>query len=198
MRKITQLFLALLLSTVVTYAAENVKVSPLEDFNTETPSQTIDVKVLSTAELGKYTLLENDTIHCEVLNVSHATRGKRDASFVVKPVSITTNGENIVIDEEWVGGYSKRVLSKDELKNVDKAELAVKATKSVGNLFVKGFGQGISFAQGVVENGGQKPIRSGIKKVYKDSPLSYVEMGQELSLTPNDTFYFVFKEVKQK
>lgn len=199
MKKFTQLFLALLLSTAVTYAAENVKVSPLEDFNTETPSKTIDVKVLSNAELGKYTLLENDTIHCEVLDISHATRGKRDASFVVKPVSITTiNGENITIDEEWVGGYSKRVLSKEELKNLDKAELAVNATKSVGNFFVKGFGQGISFAQGVVENHGEKPIRSGIKKVYKDSPLSYVEKGTELSLTPENTFYFVFKEVKQK
>ena len=197
MKKFIQLFMALLLSTVVTYAAENVKVSPLEDFSTETPSKTIDVKVLSTAELGKYTLIENDTIHCEVLEVSHATRGKRDASFVVKPISITTNGENITIDEDWVGGYSKRVLSKEELKNLDKAELAVSATKSVGNFFVKGFGQGISFAQGVVENKGKQPIRSGIKKVYKDSPLSYVEKGAELSLTPEDTFYFVFKEIKQ-
>ena len=36
-------------------------------------------------------------------------------------------------------------------------------------------------------------IESGVKKVYKESPLSYVEKGQELSLDSDDSFYLIFK-----
>ena len=196
MKKLTSLIFAMIISTTITFAAENVKVSSLENFNTESPSQTIDVRVIEPAEFDGKVLVAGTIIHCEVLSVSHATRGKRNASFIVKPLSVAINDETTDIEGNWVGGYSKRVLSKEELKNIDKAELAVSATKSVGNIFIKGFGQGVSFARGVVENKGQKPIRSGIKRVYKDSPLSYVEKGEELSLTPEDTFYLVFKEVK--
>ena len=190
MKKLTQLLLALMLSTAVAYAAENVKVSALEEFNTTSPAQTIDVKVVSGAELGGLMLNEGDVIHCEVLSVTPPAVGKRDASFAVKPISVNSGTP---IEGNWVGNYSKRVLSKDELKNIDAGKVAVSATKKVGGLFVKGFGQGVSFAEGVVENKGKKPIRSGIKKVYKDSPLSYVEKGDELTISPEDTFYFVFK-----
>ena len=193
MKKFAHLLIALMLSTAVTYAAENVKVSALENFETTSPSQTIDVKVLAPAVLGNYSLNEGDIIHCQVLDVSRPTRGKRDASFIVKPLSINSETQ---IEGDFVGGYSKRVLSKEELKNLDKKDVAIGAAKTAGNFFVKGFGQGISFAQGVVQNKGEKPIRSGLKKVYKDSPLSYAEKGQELSITPEDTFYFVFKEAK--
>ena len=198
MKKLFNLFVLLALSTSAVFAAENVKVSALENFSTLEPTSHINVKVLSNTKLGQYELSEGDVLNCEVLKVSHATRGKRDASFVVKPVSITANEETIQIEEDFVGGYSKKVLSKEELKNLDATDVAIGATKKVGGYFIKGFGQGISFAQGVVQNGGEKPIRSGLKKVYKDSPLSYVEVGQELSITPDDTFYFVFKEVKTK
>ncbi len=193
MKKLTQLFLALVLSTAVTYAAENVKVSALEEFSTASPAKTIDVKVLSGAELGGLILNEGDVIHCEVLNVTPPSVGKRDASFTVKPISLNAGTP---IEGNWVGRYSKSVLSKEELKNLDAGDVALSATKTVGGFFKKGFGQGVSFAQGIVENDGKKPIRSGLKKVYNDSPLSYVEKGTDLTLTPESGFYFVFKELK--
>jgi len=196
MKKLLSLMSALFLSTAISYAAENVKVMSLEAFDTLNPAKTIDVKVVADAELGKYALYENNILHCEVINVVPPSRGKRNATFTVKLLSIIAEDSTAEVDENWVGGYSKKVLSKEELKNIDKGDLVLSATKSVGNIFVKGFGQGISFAEGVVENGGKKPIRSGIKKVYKDSPFSYVEKGQELSIAKDDIFYLVFKEEK--
>ncbi len=196
MKKLLLSLAVLFLSTTLSYAAENVKVLALEAFDTTNPSRTIEVKVAADAELGRYALYENNILRCEVINVVPPSRGKRNATFNVKLLSIITEDSSAQIDENWIGEYSKTVLSKEELKNIDKGDLALSATKSVGNLFVKGFGQGISFAEGVVENGGKKPIRSGIKKVYKDSPLSYVEKGQELKINTGDIFYFVFKKNK--
>ena len=45
----------------------------------------------------------------------------------------------------------------------------------------------------MIKNEDGNRIESGVKKVYKDSPLSYVEKGEELNIRPNDKFYLIFK-----
>ena len=48
-------------------------------------------------------------------------------------------------------------------------------------------------AEGMIENEEGNRIQSGVKKVYKESPLSYVEKGQELKMESGDSFYLIFK-----
>jgi len=197
--KIILTVLAMFLSLSVTNAAsEKVHVSAIEEFNTAQPLQKIDVRVIETAALGSHLLQTGDILHCNVIKVTDPKRGKRSATFAVCPTSYTSEDNTVEIKENYYGKYASKVLSKEELKNVDKFEVGKKAVLAVGNHFVKGLTTGVTLAEGMIENEEDNRIKSGVKKVYKSSPLSYVEKGQELQIDPGDTFYLIFKPSKSK
>ena len=192
-KRILIIFSMLLVNILSVNASTNVKVVAQDDFSTENPSATADFTVMEDARLGSYQLFTGNSLHCDVIKVTDPKRGKRNATFYVKPVSYITN-EGIVnnITETFEGKYTKMVLSKDTLKDVDKVQVAEKAAVTVGNHFVKLFGPAVSMTKGVINSKGDKPIRSGVKQVYKDSPLSYVEKGGEVVIKTGDEFYLVF------
>jgi len=194
MKKILYLILILYLSVTAAYAESNkVHVAAISEFSTANPPSTIDVDVLESCLLGSYYLKEGDIIHCNVIKVTKPKRGKRAASFVVYPNSYTSDEKIISINENYYGKYSKKIISKEELKKIDKAKVGKKAVLTAGNFFMKGFSSAVSMAEGMIENNEGNRIESGVKKVYKDSPLSYVEKGQELNIEPGETFYLIFK-----
>jgi len=196
-KKLLVLGLALLMQTGMVFANTQVKVASMNEFKTAAPSKTLNVEVLEEAGFGDYTLKAGDVINCAVIDVDKPKRGKRDASFYVQAVSFESNGGVTKLDKAYIGKYSKTVLSKEELKNIDYAKVAEKTVLTVGNYFVKGLSTGVAFVQGVAENKDDGRIKSGVKKAYKESPLSYVEKGTDLDIKPNDTFYLVFKIVDQ-
>lgn len=176
-----------------TMAAVQMKVSAQKEFRTDKPDYNINVKVLKDTELGNYEIPEGAILECKILEIVDPKRGKRNAGFYVKPESYFYNGNNFQIKEDIYGKYSKTVLSKEELKKIPPAKMVKNAALAVGNHFVKGLSLGVSMVEGVIKNEEDNRIKSGVKKVYKDSPLSYVEEGEQLDLKPGDEFYLVFK-----
>lgn len=192
---ILSLFIAL---SGVRAETSKVHVTMVGEFDTANPSQKLDVRVIEGSILGSHVLKTGDIIHCNVVKVTDPKRGKRSATFAVCPTSITSNDETIPINENYYGKYAARIISTEELKNVDKVEVGKKAVLTVGNHFVKGLKTGVTLAEGMIENEDGNRIKSGVKKVYKDSPLSYIEKGQELDLESGDTFYLIFKPSQSK
>lgn len=197
--KLLLLILSLFITLLGAYAeTDKVHVTTVSKFDTANPSQKLDVRVIEDGLLGSHILRTGDVIHCNVVKVTDPKRGKRSATFAVCPTSYTSDGETIVINENYYGKYAARIISKEELKKVDKVEAGKKAVLTVGNHFVKGLKTGVTLAEGMIENEDGNRIKSGVKKVYKDSPLSYVEKGQELDLESGDSFYLIFKPSKSK
>ncbi len=182
--------------TTVNAANDKVHVSIVGEFDTAHPSQSIDVSVIEDGTLGSHILKKGDVMHCNIVKVTDPKRGKRSASFAVCPTSYTSNGETVTIEENYYGKYASKVISKEELKKVDKVKVGKKAVLTVGNHFVKGLTAGVTLAEGMIENEEGNRIESGVKKVYKESPLSYVEKGQELKIDSGETFYLIFKPAK--
>ena len=182
--------------TTVNAATDKVHVSIVGEFDTAHPSQSIDVSVIEDGTLGSHILKKGDVMHCNIVKVTDPKRGKRSASFAVCPTSYTSNGETVTIEENYYGKYASKVISKEELKKVDKVKVGKKAVLTVGNHFVKGLTAGVTLAEGMIENEEGNRIESGVKKVYKESPLSYVEKGQELKIDSGETFYLIFKPAK--
>lgn len=192
--KIILTILAAFLTLSAVYAeVDKIHVAAISEFDTTNPAKTIDVRVIEDGTLGYYPLKSGDTIHCNVTKVTDPKRGKRNASFVVTPVYYTSNGNTTVIKEGYYGKYASKILSKEELKNIDKVEVGKKAAVTAGNFMIKGFSTAVSLTKGVIENEEGNRIQSGVKQVYKDSALSYVEKGQELELESGSTFYLIFK-----
>ena len=179
-------------------AANQVKVSALESFNTAKPSETFKVVVEENSSLGIYNLNENTILNCVVLKVVEPKRGKRNATFYVKPISYVYNDKTCQIVEEMYGKYSKKILSKEELKKIPPTKIIGKTALTVGNYFVHGLSTGVSLAKGMIQNEEDNRIKSGVKKAYKESPLSFVEEGEELDIKCGDVFYLVFKIEKKE
>ena len=195
--KILAFFILLVASaTMVNAASYNVRVVAMDKFSTNAPSKVIAVKVLEAAQVGNYSLRPNDTLYCDVVKVTDPKRGKRAATFSVHPDYYLTGDETVKITEPFNGKYASKIISKDELKNVDPLQVGKKAAVTVGNHFVKGLAPAVTLAEGMIENEEGNRIESGVKNVYKNSPLSYVEKGQELVIEPGDSFYLIFKPSK--
>ena len=197
--KIILSFLTMILSfSIANAASDKIHVAAVEEFDTIKPLQQIDVRVIEPSALGSYLLKSGDIIHCNVIKVTDPKRGKRSASFAVCPTSYTTEGNTVAIEENYYGKYASKIISKEELKNVDKAKIGKKAVLTAGNFVVKGFSSAVSMTQGMIKNEEGNRLESGVKQVYKDSPLVYVEKGEELEIKPGDSFYLIFKPSKSK
>ena len=197
--KVIMSALALFLTvSAASAASDKVHVAAVESFSTANPSQEIDVRVLDSSALGGYLLKSGDILHCNVIKVTDPKRGKRSASFVVCPTSYTSENGTKEIEDSYYGKYASKVISKEELKNIDAMKVGKKAALTVGSHFVKGLTTGVTLAEGMIENEEGNRLESGVKKVYKESPLSYVEKGQELEIKTGDSFYLVFKPSKSK
>ncbi len=194
MKKILLSIFALFLTlTAANASSDKIHVTTVSEFNTENPSEYIDVKVIEDGTLGEYNLKAGDIIHCSVVKVTDPKRGKRTATFSVHPISYTSDGSTTKIEKNYYGKYASKIISKEELKNLDPVQVGKKTAVTVGGYFVKGLAPAVSMAEGMIKNEEGNIIESGVKKVYKDSPLSYVEKGQELDLNPGEKFYIIFK-----
>ena len=195
--KILLIMLMLLIQTTCVFASSQVKVSAISEFQTASPSKEMSVKVLESTFIDNYMLNAGDIINCTVVDVDAPKRGKRNAVFYVQANSVTTaDGSTTPFAKNYIGKYSKTVLSTKELKNINYGKAAKKAVLTVGNHFVKGISTGVAFVEGVAENNEDNRLKSGLKNAYEESPLSYASKGVELDIKPNDTFYLIFKNVE--
>ncbi len=192
-RKITLLLACLVFQMSATYAAVQIKVAAINEFRTDKPSDSLDVRVLEQAELGEYILDVNSTLHCKVMKIIDPKRGKRNATFYVQPLYYVDGDKTVKIEEDIYGKYSKFVLSKEELKKIPPYRVMKKAALTVGNYFIKGLSIAYSFGEGVVKNENDGRLKSGVVNAYESSPLSYISEGEQLDIKVGDDFYLVFK-----
>ena len=192
-KKIFLIIAFIFLQISACHAASQLKVMSMEDFRTDSPNETIDVRVIDATELGKYTMPVNTILHSQVLQIIGPKRGKRSASFYVKPLSYTVNNTVYPIEEEMYGKYSKVVLTKEEIKKLPYGKMIKNGALLVGNYFVKGLSIGVSFVEGFAKNEKDNRFKSGVTNAYEESPISLVEKGGQLEILKGDEFYFVFK-----
>ncbi len=195
--KIAATVIGLILTVSAAHADIQMKVTAIEEFKTDTPTETLNVKVNKDTALGQYNIHSGDILNCKVLLVTDPKRGKQNANIFVEPVSFISGGKTTNINDEFVGKYSKTVLSKEEIMKMPKSGFIKKAALTVGSFYVKGLAPGVSLVEGIANDETGEPIRAGLKQVYKDSPLSYIEKGSELDLTVGEEFYLIFRQEEE-
>ena len=183
-------FLVLLFSliTIPAYAGVTVEVQALSPFSSTEPPEILNFKSMEKVTFENGIEFEPGTVvETKIIDVKFPKRGKRNASFTVRPTAFITHGVRKPIEDfEFTAKYKAK-------KPLDKGELALSAASTVGSYFVKGFGQGISLAKGMVKNEQGNRLKSGVVQVYEDSPLAYIEKGEDLYIYENDIFYLRFK-----
>lgn len=180
--------IVILCSFVSPAFADRLHVQAMSDFSTFKPVNTITFKALNGIELSHDVKIWGGyVVKARVHEVTPPKRLKRNATFKIVPVSYTDNeGHTYQIKEEFVGKFSPKF-------ELDKAELAKSAALTVGDYFVKGISLGYHAVEGVVKNEEGNRAKSSAVSVYKNSPLSYVENGQEIEIKKDDLFSFTFK-----
>ena len=191
-----KIFLTLALMLVMTpaFAASKTVVQCLNSFSSDNPSSYFSAKVMKEMEYknGIY-LRENSIINAKVVKVVDAKRAKRDAYFVIKPLSYTDpvagktyNVQNLGVEAKVVG-----------YKPFDAAETAKKAGISVANFFVQGFSTIYHFSDGYIHPKARKGrFESGVQNAYDNSILSYIEEGDALKVRSGDCLALKFYETK--
>ncbi len=186
------LILCMLLMCLVSgVEAATVKVVSLDDFSTAEPKPSFKVQLVETKELKDGTIVEAGTIVAgSVIKIQNANRGKRDAYFEILPASVTYQDKTTYITNP---NCKMKVV---EYSPKDPQEIVESAAKGAVGFIFKGASQGISFVQGVAQAQEGERMKSGLTKMYKDSPLSYIEYGSELNIKTGDILMLKIKTLR--
>ncbi|MDD3237141.1 MAG: hypothetical protein PHV37_03490 [Candidatus Gastranaerophilales bacterium] len=170
--------------------ATTLIVKSTESFSTVHPKSNINLKVVKAGKYGKsYYFEKNSIIYSTVVKVTDPKRGKQNAYFVLKPTrySLPSKGKTIAIKNP------KLYLKVVGYKPMDKKETAIKAGATAGGFIVTGFTQVFWFGKGVIKPKKNKNrISSGVESMYKNSPLVYIEKGNELIVHQGDLLKIKF------
>lgn len=168
-----------------------VIVESLEDFSVDNSDNIIKFKVLRENAFKNGVVLEEDSIiSAKAAKIIEPKRGKRNGYLVISPISYTIPSKGEITaqidDEYWVAnvvGY----------KPFDVKKAAFGAGLGVAGHFVKGIGQIYYFGKGIIApNEGEGRLKSGAKNVYENSPLCYIEEGEEVNIKTGDILLLKF------
>jgi len=170
---------------------DTIKVMSLEQFSTQNPSSDYKVQTIEREKLSDGTFLETGTIISgHVVRVKPPKRLKRNGYFEFVPDTFSYDGETQIIEK------SDMIAKVVGYKPIDPKELAFSAVKTAAGFAVKGATQGISFVEGVAQAENGDRLKSGFINVYKDSPLSYLEVGSELNVNVGDILILKLKKIR--
>lgn len=198
MKKLLSVLMLLLASCA--FAADKLHVEALKGFSSEDVEAgfNFSVKLVEDGTMNDIYMLKGDVLNCVLKKVTDPTRAKRDAKIYFTVESYEDSKGVHGVQEPLVARYAKTVLNKEEIKKTPPKKIAKTAAGAVGNFFMKGFSYCVSFADGVATNPEGNRLKSGAKQVYKDSFLSMVEYGNEVTIKEGDVFYLVVKPYKVK
>ncbi len=195
MKRIILLCLLFLTGTIIpAFSNEDTSnkavVESLEDFSIAENDSTVKFKVLeeNTFKNG-ITFEEGSIISAKVAKIVEPKRGKRNGYLVIKPESYTvpSKEENIKINDKY---WAANVVG---YKPFDVKKAAFSAGLGVAGHFVKGIGQIYYFGKGIVSpEEGENRLKSGAKNVYENSPLCYIEEGEEVNIKTGDILLLKF------
>lgn len=167
----------------LTVFAETIIGTSLADFSTEKPSKTYAVKLDEGIVIDNYINYPAHTIlYGNVSEVINARRGKRKAFFCFVPTHyISPKGEQNIVSKrmEIKVSYHKPFDKESSAKKIAESGILVYV-----NHYIPMFSQGVSFVKGAVikPEEDKNRIVSGLHQIYKDSPLTYIEKGDELDI----------------
>lgn len=169
--------------------AKTITAEALDNFSPENPVGIFKVKTLSTQELEKGFFLDAGTIISgQIIKIQGPKRGKRDGYIELVPLLVTYRSIEIQTPEF--------VAKVTEYKPVNPQELVLNTGKKAVGFVFHGATQGISFVEGAAKAEEGQRLKSGLIKVYKDSPLSYIEMGKELNVNAGDILTLKIKKIR--
>lgn len=171
--------------------AETIIVQALSEISTSNPPKTATIKILSDIKLDENFILKcGDVVMGYIINVTDPKMLKRNAKFSIQLFGIFKgNRIESIENTNYIGKYTTKL---------NKAETAKSAALSVGNFFVKGLSMGYRAVEGAVKNEEGNRLESSAVAVYKSSPFSYVETGEEINIKEGDLFYLKFKTYKKE
>ena len=183
-------FLALFCFMTPAFADHKVVVQCLNSFSSDNPSAYFKAKAIEDIEFDNGIIFEKNTvISGKVKEVVDPKRAKRDAYFIITPLSYTTPSENMTRKINQTGWEAKVV----GYKPFDAKETAKSGAVSVANFFVQGFSTAYYFTKGLIHpNEEDGRLKSGAKSAYDNSVLSYIQEGNALKVQQGDLLELVF------
>lgn len=175
--------LAITFFSAISVSAETIIGVALSEFSTEKPSSTFTVKLQENFSIDNMESYQAGTVfYGKVTKVVNGQIGKRKGYFEFTPTHYATadgvyefNRNNMNVRVKYYKPFDKSSASNLAQTGVTTAASMV--------FHVPLLSQGVSFVKGVVNpEEDTNRVVSGFKKVYKDSPVSYVEKGEELYL----------------
>lgn len=178
--------MALLFMTALSACAETFIGIAVFPFSTENPTTTFTVKMNEPLVINNMiSVKEGEYLYGNVTKVVDGQRGKRMGYFVFNPTYLADGkgkvkpltDKTLKVKVSFYKPFDPKSAAKSLAENG--AETAAGIILNIPML-----SQGVSFIKGVTnpDEDSSNRITSGFKKVYKDSPLSYVEKGEPLIL----------------
>lgn len=191
MRLISLKKILLLIFTIFLFSssvqAKTLKAEALDNFSPAYHKEVFRVKVIETQEIKKGLFIDDGTIICgQIITIKGPQRGKRDGYIEFIPIKVTYGNMNIETPE-----FIARVTGYEP---IDPQRLIINISKKAVGLIFHGATQGISFIEGAAKAKEGQRLKSGLFKIYKDSPLSYIEVGDELNVKTGDILTLKLKK----
>lgn len=181
------------------FASDKVHVRAIESFSSAKPKDIFKVELVEDYSINDFPFIKGDIFRCKLNKIIPPKRAKRSARIYFDLLSYEDNKGIHNFEERYIAKYSKNKFSISEIKKVNKKDAIEKVGGFAGDHFiVPGFSYGVSFADGFSENKEHNRLKSGFKKMYKNSFLSYVELGKNIEIKAKDEFYLVIKKKSQK
>ena len=168
--------------TPVSAYSKIITLEAISEFSTGNPPQHVEMRLPKETKFYDITLPQGAVIKCNLTDITPPKRLKRGASFTLIPVSYVDEKQEYI---EFKTPQKARYIKKLEPSAAAKT-VASTAVKTVGGKIVPGLGLGISAIEGAVKGEEGSKIKSAAQNVYQSSPLSYLELGQELQVNSND------------
>ena len=186
MKKFCSSLFLLLIMLSQPVLAKPIAVEAMSNFTTENPPKEMSIKLLEDVAVDDNLMIKAETVvDGKVVDVTDPKRLKRNASFTFVPTSYKDkNGKIVTIKKYYPAKYTTKI---------NKGQLAKSAALGVGSFFVKGLSLGYSAVEGAIKNEQDNRFKSSVTEVYQDSPLSYVEKGEELIIEKGQIFFLNFK-----
>lgn len=182
--------LILICSLVSPAFATMIKGESLNEFSTIYPASDFSIRVLEDSPIDALMPLRiNMVLEGKVIRIHSSRKCKRDSTFEFVPTSITYDGMTEEIERPAVAIEVSGLQPTNSPKKV-----AWMTARTALGVFFWGIPQEISFAQGALSAPDGMRIEYGLRKLYGDSFLSYIESGVELNVHKGDVLYMKLKK----
>lgn len=175
------LIVTILLFIINPSFAKATRVEALSDYTSEYPPAMLYFKLFEYSEsfedIPEFSI--GDIVEAIVIKTKDNKRLKQNATFALKINRLKKEDGRIIQVNNIYAKYTTKI---------DTAEVSKNIALGVGNYFVKGLSIGYKTVEGAFKNEEDDRLKSAGVALYKSTPLSYVEKGNEIDIKVGDIF----------